>query len=57
MNDLITELIDGTIELVLHHHDVTSPLPTNTEFRIPDKFVLIYDESSSYEFTRESKRK
>lgn len=54
MNELITELIDGTMELVLHHHNISSPLSTTSEFQIPEKFILIYDESNGYEFMKEN---
>lgn len=47
MNELITELIDGTMELVLAHHNISNI----SSPQLPPNYVLIYDESTGYEFT------
>jgi hypothetical protein len=60
MNELITDLVDGTMELVLAHHGISSsssssaPLPPVPP---PPGYVLIYDDSTGYEFTRTNQMK
>lgn len=63
MNELITELIDGTMELVLSNHQISSPSSSSkvsststSTSAIPENFYLIYDEENHYEFTKETKK-
>jgi hypothetical protein len=56
MNDIITQVIDGTMELVLTAHnkkggDADASEGGNTEFQVPEGFSLVYDEANGFEFT------
>jgi hypothetical protein len=52
MNELITELIDGTMELVLSHHTSSS-----TETQLPNNFFLIFNSATGFEFSKENQKK
>jgi hypothetical protein len=60
MNELITELIDGTMELVLSHHTIPSSTSSNstiTNNQLPNNFFLIYNDAIGFEFAKENQKK